>query len=45
MLPNFGSRTGVMGRVFNYSGDAYDALKSPLGKNLKGIGAIPEGIE
>ena len=43
MLPNFGGRTGMMGR-FNGVIDGYFDQKSKF-SNIKGIGATPEAIE
>ncbi len=43
MLPNFGGRTGLMGR-FDGNIESYFSCKS-LHPNLKGIGATPEAIE
>lgn len=43
-LPNFGGKTGLHGKMSSYASGPVFAKNHPLGKNLCGIGAAPEGI-
>ena len=43
-LPNFGGKTGLHGKMSSYASGPVFAKHHPLGKNLCGIGAAPEGI-
>ncbi|WP_341216347.1 alpha-N-acetylglucosaminidase [uncultured Wocania sp.] len=43
-IPNFGGQTGMTAKLDRTNHDVIEALQHPLGKNMTGIGATPEGI-
>lgn len=43
IVSNFGEKHGLYGMMDRISSEPFRALNSPYGKNLKGIGAMPEG--
>jgi len=45
ILPNFGGRSGVFGRLDRMGPDLQKARSHPLGKLLGGVGALMEGSE
>jgi alpha-N-acetylglucosaminidase len=45
ILPNFGGRSGVFGRLDRMGPDLEKARHDPLGRQLGGIGALMEGSE
>ena len=45
ILPNFGGRSGVFGRLPRMGPDLQEARSHPMGKLLRGVGALMEGSE
>jgi alpha-N-acetylglucosaminidase len=45
ILPNFGERSGVFGRLDRMGHDVQTARRDPMGQSLRGVGALMEGSE
>lgn len=44
VIPNFGGKTGLYGKMSRYASDPVLVKDNPVGKNLSGIGTASEGI-